>query len=1050
MSPERWRAIGQPTLLIIFLTCALAHPARSQWQTFTKHDGLIHNSVKCILEDRAGNLWFGGGDVTGEETSDGGVSHFDGVNWSYFTVEDGLHYNDVGSMLQDRSGRFWFGGYRLGLSIFDGSSWQQLDGDDYGAGWGVNDLLEDSNGNVWVGTYNGVSRWDGQDWDHFNTEDGLEDSAVRCLFEDRTGNIWVGMDRGGVSRYNGSHFDITLNTDVGLVNDYVYSIMQDHSGSIWFGTATGVSRYSDTGLETPDTDNELEDKQVWCMLEDRDGNLWFGTSNGLTRFDGVRWETYTASDELVHNYVTSVLQDRRGNLWVGTLGGVNRFDGASWNTISGDYLPIPTAVTSLIQDEIGTLWVGTDGGGVSRIAGGSSKIFTGADGLPVGWITSLHEDEQGDIWAGTIAGVGWFDGEDSWIPLREADGLAHEDVRAIEEDRSGKLWFATRGGGASRYDGTDWTTFDQRNSGLAYDYLLSLIEDDADNLWFGTEGAGVSRYDGSNWITFDTESGLVDNVVLSICEAESGVYWFGTEGGVSRYDGLSWQSFGIPDLVDEWVQTIVEDRSGNLWFGTKGGVTRFDGLNWTSFTEADGLADNWVKAILEDDAGKYWFGTQGGLTTYVPDRVAPKTVILSPPQPTLAARDLSVTAVAAYDEIRGIEFSFSFGNGGWSQWTQSEPWAMSNLPDGDHVLGARTRDRLNNVDPEPAEWSFEIDATAPLPVITSPASGAAVSAQVEVLGTAADERFRDFVVEIRMVGDGQWARVGGDSQQIIDGVMAEIDSRNYPDGDYDLRLSVADTLGLVGIALTTIVIDNEEPRAAVTSPAKVTKADGGDVFTTNREAHLYFPPGAFLEDAVVHVVQLSPEGAPDTLTNGNEWLVPGYAIDWGGGPLQKTATLELACDDLDGDSPAVHTYREDSGWESIGGSPDQSARIISAPITEAGRYAIFPQSDGLSIGVPLSGLSLTPRVFSPRGTFANDRVAIGFTLERSGPVTVKIYDRAGRLVEKLVSGEAMNAGANLIYWNGRNRDGEIVEDGLYMVTVRASDRKETKTLAVVR
>jgi flagellar hook assembly protein FlgD len=53
-------------------------------------------------------------------------------------------------------------------------------------------------------------------------------------------------------------------------------------------------------------------------------------------------------------------------------------------------------------------------------------------------------------------------------------------------------------------------------------------------------------------------------------------------------------------------------------------------------------------------------------------------------------------------------------------------------------------------------------------------------------------------------------------------------------------------------------------------------------------------------------------------------------------------------------------------------------------------------------------------------------------------------------VEEVASGEVMSAGANLIYWNGRNRNGEIVQDGLYMVTVRASDRKETKTLAVVR
>jgi hypothetical protein len=338
---------------------------------------------------------------------------------------------------------------------------------------------------------------------------------------------------------------------------------------------------------------------------------------------------------------------------------------------------------------------------------------------------------------------------------------------------------------------------------------------------------------------------------------------------------------------------------------------------------------------------------------------------------------------------------------------------------------------LGNVDPYPAEWSFEIDATPPVPVIIDPIRGEAVSADVDILGTASDLRFRDYVVELRITGTQSWMPLARETAPVTNDVLARFDSRGFVDGDYDLRLSVADTLGLVGTALSSLIIDNEEPWAHVTTPARVTMAGGGHVYTTNGEAHLYFPPGAFAEDAIVTVSELATVDVPDSLESGERWVVPGYEITWDRGSLLKTATLELSFAG-EGETPvngalAIYMHREDSGWQPVGGSINASSELISSPISEAGRYAI-----------------------SPRGSFANDRVAIGFTLERSGPVTVKIYDRAGRLVEEVASGEVMNAGANLIYWNGRDRNGDIVEDGLYMVTVRANERKETKTLAIVR
>jgi ligand-binding sensor domain-containing protein len=41
-----------------------------------------------------------------------------------------------------------------------------------------------------------------------------------------------------------------------------------------------------------------------------------------------------------------------------------------------------------------------------------------------------------------------------------------------------------------------------------------------------------------------------------------------------------WHVFGKKDdLANGNVRTVYEDSSGNLWFGTEGGVSRYDGMS---------------------------------------------------------------------------------------------------------------------------------------------------------------------------------------------------------------------------------------------------------------------------------------------------------------------------------------------------------------------------------------------------------------------------------------------------------------------------------------
>ena len=423
-----------------------------------------------------------------------------------------------------------------------------------------------------------------------------------------------------MSRYDGNQFT-TFTTEDGLGGSAVWSVLQDRQGNLWFGTgrsgvSEGASRFDTTG--------------------------WSGAQGGVSRYDGNQFTTFTTEDGLASNAVWSMLEDQEGNLWFGTEGGsLSRYGGDQVEIFTTEKGLAHNSVNCVLQDRQGNLWFGTQGG-VSRYDGASFATFTTEDGLASDQVVCMLEDRQGNLWfgterigagggvwrSGTGGGVSRYDGE-QFTTFTTEDGLASDQVVCMLEDRQGNLWFGTLRGGASRFDGVEFTTFTTED-GLAHNWVWSILEDRQGNLWFGTGrsgiGGGVSRYDGTNFTTFTTRDGLASNQVRCSMEDQQGNLWFGTQsGGVSRYDGNEFVTFTTEDdLAHNWVSTMLEDRQGNLWFGTQGGgVSRYDGLVFQRLGRRDGLTNDLVEGILQDRQGDIWIATRGGVTRFRPYSISP-------------------------------------------------------------------------------------------------------------------------------------------------------------------------------------------------------------------------------------------------------------------------------------------------------------------------------------------------------------------------------------------------------------------------------------------
>ena len=694
------------------------------WLNLGVPEGLPQSTVRSMLQDREGHLWFG---------MDGQVCRYDGQTWTtFFVAEDSLSYQ-VTAMVEDGAGHLWFGTWGGGVSRYDGEHWTHFSAGDGLAQHGAGVILADREGRLWFGTTGGVTRYDGQEWTTFTVEDGLAHGMVSAVLEDREGHLWFGTWGGGVSRYDGEQWT-TFAVEDGLAHNVVSAIAEDSAGNLWFGTwGGGVSRYDGQEWTTFTVEDGLADNVVTAIAEDRAGNLWFGTDGGgVSRYDGECLANSSAEDGLAGDAVQCILADREGLLWFGTWGGVSQYSGEQIRTFTTTDGLAADKVWSILEDRDGHLWCGTDGGGVSRYDGQGWTTFTVADGLAHNVVNfgAMAEDREGHLWFGTQGGVSRYDGQ-SWTTFTKEDGLAHNSVTAVGEDRVGNLWFGTQGTfidvALSRYDGEQWTTFTVED-GLPYGPVRSILEDREGSLWFGvysfgTLGGGVRRYDGQEFVPLRVD-GLADNRVRSMSADQEGRIWFGTPGGASRYDGERFENFTVEDgLSHNSVSSILEDQEGHLWFGTLGGgVSRYDGFLFQHLRRQDGLPSNTVFDLHQTANGEVWIATAKGLTRYRPQPTPPpihltRVVADCPYRPAEEIRLPSSQELLVF-EFQGISFKthpdqmlYLYQLEGYDdEWHQTRETRVeyTDLPVGDYVFQVKAVDRDLNYSEAPAQVQVQV------------------------------------------------------------------------------------------------------------------------------------------------------------------------------------------------------------------------------------------------------------------------------------------------------------------------------------------------------
>ncbi len=201
---------------------------------------------------------------------------------------------------------------------------------------------------------------------------------------------------------------------------------------------------------------------LYDMKQYQSDRLCFLTNEGPLWYDGEHWQTITDCPlSNTHWLATNV----NGDLYVANQQQAAHYDGQNWTTHD---IPGP------------------------------------AQGPP--YIALIEAAPNGDLWIVKQNSIFQFDGtiwheythNNADIPSSFGSG-----GMAFEED--GTVWVACGSGGISRFDGTNWTTFDEEEN-IHTSRDVTIAPDGT--IWAATTPA-VVHFDGSEWHMLDTSNSLL-------------------------------------------------------------------------------------------------------------------------------------------------------------------------------------------------------------------------------------------------------------------------------------------------------------------------------------------------------------------------------------------------------------------------------------------------------------------------------------------------------------------------------------------------------------
>lgn len=603
-------------------------------------DGLPTNTVRSIVQDKSGFLWFG---------SDNGLCRYDGYEVRLYRNPH-LGVDQFVSTLGTFEGNLLVGSSH-GAYLFDCNkgSFKQLHRDITAL---VSAFSVDADGLVWISTNGqGVFCYRPQTATCRRYPLPQTGGKVSSVFVDGDNQVWaLARQPKGLFHYNRGRNTFGRAALKGDNLDFDGMCMaQGIGGGVLIGTWNrGLLAVGRDGtmrqLLNPIRDGT--GTHIHTIFGDAPGKVLLGCDEGLLRFDlqhnTVEKLTGQGSVPATGRFVYAVTRDREGGLWMGTFyGGVTYFSPmgqrfASYHADGG--LLRGNVVSRFVEDERGRIWMATDDGGLGcfDMAQGKFVDFPGRRMLMEMNTHGLWA-EGNSLWVGTYGnGLIRMNTSTGSVKAYTLDGARRSvSCYAVMRDRRGRLWAGSMDNACLHDAETDAFRVVKALGGLTVD----IMEDARGNLWFATQGKGLWRLTpGGKWRHYVAAAGtrsLGSNQVNCVREDNSGRLYVATEDGLYEY---LYKSDGFRRIV---IASGSQNFSGlvinqdEMWLASPIGLIRYvAGRQPQIYNRFDGIvaAPFQPNACMMASDGRVWFGSVDGINAFYPykietNRATPSVVI---------------------------------------------------------------------------------------------------------------------------------------------------------------------------------------------------------------------------------------------------------------------------------------------------------------------------------------------------------------------------------------------------------------------------------------